>query len=253
MRRRRKSTAQPSSYRFGSTSHPAGHETTKSLTLDCQPVAGTLPLASRVCNDIARHQHAMLNPRASRSTCVGGRTLPQLVIDANSKGTHTSISGTPWCGWPGGTPLAIYFAASQQDTVALTRAELLLRCEDDPDLFVKPTPWASVFACTHGLWTPASERDIRKASRATQLALLRPTTIFPRDIGATRCRIPAGGPVARTLDGLCGVRLTGPPSSKLVHFGETWSTGGRVFRHTWTIKGSTLLSQRGPAPPQLWS
>jgi hypothetical protein len=74
--------------------------------------------------------------------------MPQLVIDANYKGAQTRFGGSPWCGWPGGTPLAIYFAASQRDTATLARAERLLRCEDDPDLFVKPTPYASVVACT---------------------------------------------------------------------------------------------------------
>jgi hypothetical protein len=234
------------------TYYPSGHQTTQSFTLDCAPVGGTLPLAARVCTDIARHREAMLNPRAPRSQCLGSQMIPQLVIDTNNKGAQTSFGGSPWCGWPGGTPLAIYFAASQRDTTMLARAEPLLRCEDDPDLFVKPTPYASVVACTHGLWTPASERDIATAERAPQLAPLRPATIFPRDIGAIRCRIPAGGPVSRALAGVCGVRLTGPPSSKLVHFVETWSQGQHIFRHRWTIKGSTLLSQRGPVPPQLW-
>ena len=117
-------------------------------------------------------------------------------------------------------------------------------------LLAKPTPWASVTACTHGLWTPASERDIRKAEGA--LSSLSPSTLFPRDIGATRCRIPAGGPAPRTLEGVCGVRLTGPPSAKLVHFVETWPPGGAAHRHTWTVSGSKLVSQRGAVPPQLW-
>jgi hypothetical protein len=46
--------------------------------------------------------------------------------------------------------------------------------------------------------------------------------------------------------------LTGPASRKLVHFVETWAPGKRIFRHHWTLRGSTLISQSGPVPPQLW-
>jgi hypothetical protein len=80
------------------TYYPAGNATTKNFTLDCEPVRGTLPLATRVCQDIARHRKAMLNPRTTtpRSTCGGSPTMPQLVIDATDKGARTSFSGSPW-------------------------------------------------------------------------------------------------------------------------------------------------------------
>lgn len=224
-----------------------GH--TKTFTLGCDPVSGTLPLRAQVCADVARHGRAMLDPRPARSVCGGGPLEPVVRVDTAD---GTSYSGIPNCGWPGGTPLAIFWDASGGDRGALRRDSARLRCEDDPALLVHPTPWASVFACTHGLWTPAAERAIRRAETATPLAGLRPATLFPRDPGAVRCRVPAGGPVARSLPGLCEVRLTGPASSKLVHFAESWRANGHSFRHRWTIRGATVVAERGPVPPQLW-
>jgi hypothetical protein len=228
---------------------------TKTFTLGCHPVSGSLPFAQRVCRDIASHPQAMLAPVPARSVCVGSPFMAQVEVNVmrGPRGLKFSpFAGNPNCNWPGGTPIAIYYAASIKDTHTLRRVEPLLRCEDDPMLLAKPTPWASVTACTHGLWTPASERVIRTAERAPQLAQLRPAAIFPRDIGVVRCRIAAGGFTSRTLDGLCGVRLTGPPSAKVVHFVETWGNGRHIFRHTWTVSGSRLVSQRGAVPPQFW-
>ncbi len=164
----------------------------------------------------------------------------------------SSFSGMPECGWPGGTPLAIYWDASRNDAVALRRDSARLRCEDNPTFFAEPPPFASIVACTRGLWTPAAERAIRSAEAAPQLALLRPHALLPADPGAVRCRIPAGGPTRRVFSGLCGVSLTGPPSSKLVHFVEAWTQGEHVFRHRWALRGSTLISEHGTVPPQLW-
>jgi hypothetical protein len=238
------------------TSHTsAGKARTSSYSLTCGPAGGTLPLAALVCADIERHRQAMLAPFPARSVCSGNPFMPlvELKVMRGPRGlTLSRFAGNPNCNWPGGAPLAVYYAASVNDAPMLSRVERLLRCEDDPMLLAKPTPWASVAACTRGLWTPASERDIRKAEEAPQFAPLSPSTLFPRDIGAIHCRIPAGGLAPRTLSGVCGVRLTGPPTSKLVHFVETWSPGGPVHRHRWTISGSTLLSERGPVPPQLW-
>jgi hypothetical protein len=237
------------------TAYKGNSNPTKTFTLGCQPVSGSLPFAQRVCRDIASHPQAMLAPVPARAVCVGSPFMSQVEVKVTRgpKGlTFSPFAGNPNCNWPGGTPIAIYYAASVKDTHTLNRLEPLLRCDDDPTLLAKPTPWASVAACTHGLWTPASERDIRKAEGAPQLALLRPSTLFPRDIGAIHCRIPAGGPNPRTLDGVCGVRLTGPPSAKLVHFVETWSLGGPAHRHTWTVSGSRLVGQRGAVAPQFW-
>lgn len=229
----------------------------RSFTLGCDPAAGTLPFAARVCRDIACLWRAMLNPRTPRSTCLGSPTMPQLVIDANNKGRKSGFSGSPWCGWPGGTPLAIYFAASQHDTAMLAQAEPLLRCEDDHDLFVKPTPWASVVACTRGLWTPRSERLIRLAEHALAIAVLQPRSLFPNDIGARRCAIPAGGPVRRTLAGLCGVSVKKVWSTPTVTFVESWprdaSANARaVFQITVENGRTRLTAKRGATPPQLW-
>jgi hypothetical protein len=239
-------------YVFAKDAQPK--EVTEHFSLGCRPVSGTLPFAARVCVDIARHRQAMLAPREQRSACGGSPFMPMLSISVKRGWSGGGISGSPWCGWPGGTPIEIYYAASVRDAKGLRRAEPLLRCEDDPLLFATPTPWASVAACTHGLWTRAAEQAIRVAATAPAIAGLNPGMLFPRDPGAKRCRIPAGGPSpGRTFAGLCEVKLTGAPSAKAVHFAETWSVARRRFTHSWVIRGRTLLTQSGSPPPQMWS
>ena len=180
--------------------------------------------------------------------------MPTLQIDVIRGASGGGFSGSPNCGWPGGTPLAIYYAASTRDTHALSLLEPRLRCEDDPAFFAKPTPWASVAACTRGLWTPSAERAIRVAMTSPQLAMLDPQHLFPADPGVRHCQIHGGGPApGRVFAGLCGVSLTGPPSAKIVRFVEAWSVGPRTFRHHWSVLGSTLITQSGASPPQLWS
>jgi hypothetical protein len=181
---------------------------------------------------------------------------PDVEVSVLKGSSGSSFGGAPECNWPGGAPLGIYFAAATRDARALRLIEPRLRCEDNPAFFVKPTPWASIVACVHGLWTPAAERSIRAAKRTREIGFLQPQKLFPADPGVVRCAISAGGPPRpsgrRTISGLCGVSLTGPASKKLVHFVETWADGKHVFRHHWTIRGSTLMTQRGPTPPQRW-
>ena len=219
--------------------------TTVRFALGCRPTSGSLPLAARICGDIARHRQAMLAPRGQRSTCAGGPRMPSVEVDVVRGAAGGGFSGSPGCGWPGGTPIAVYYAASVRDVHMLDLLEPRLRCEDDPAFFAQPTPWASIVACTHGLWTPAAERAIRIAERSKGLGHVR----FPADPGVVRCRIPAPH---RPLYGLCGVDLTGPASHKVVHLVETWAEGRRVFRHHWTIRGETVVAQSGPTPPQEW-
>lgn len=232
------------------TSYHLTAKTTRTFNLDCEPTSGTLPFAGRVCADIARHPQAMLAPRPQRSTCIGGPSMPTVEVDVLRGTRGGGPSGSPGCDWPGGTPLSIYYAASTRDEHLLRLMEPRLRCEDDPALFAKPTPWASVAACTHGLWTPRAERTIRLAKRSAAIAGF--ATLFPRDPGVVRCRIPAGGPQTRILHGLCGVSLTGPASRKTVHVVESWTVAGHAFRHRWVIRGSRLVAQGGAVPPQLW-
>lgn len=224
---------------------------TQHFSLNCKPTGGTLPLRAQVCAEIIAHQQAMLAPRKERSACSGSPFMPTVDVSVKRGAAGGGLSGSPYCAWPGGAPLAIYYAASTKDARALRRAEPLVRCDEDRSLAVSPTPWASVAACIHGLWTPAAEWAIRRAETATALANLAPTTLFPGDPGARRCRIPAGGPQMRTFPGLCEVKLTGPPSAKLVHFAETWYLDGRHWTHRWTIRGRTLVSTSGAPPPQL--
>lgn len=182
--------------------------------------------------------------------------MPQVAVTTKASGRYGSFAGLPNCGWPGTTGLAIYFAAAKRDERGLRLTELRLRCDDDPALLARPTPWASVAACTHGLWTPRTERLIRLAEQAPAIAVLQPRSLFPSDIGARRCAIPAGGPVRRTLAGLCGVSVKGVWSTPTVTFVESWPRSGHaharaVLQVTVTNGRARLNARRGSLPPQL--
>jgi hypothetical protein len=229
---------------------------TRSFTLTCEPPAGTLPLGARVCQDIARHPRAMLDPGPARSGCFGG-DMPELKVVATVSGSKTSFGGRPFCNWPGGTAVAIYWEATQADSSRLDWIEPRLRCDEDPTLLERPTPWASLVACLRGFWTPRNERLIRLAASVPALAYLQPRRLFPHQIGARRCTIPAGGPRMTTLRGLCGVYLKHPRSNPTVNLVETWPRGhNRTARHVWQLTVANgrarLVGERGPLPPQRW-
>jgi hypothetical protein len=246
------------------TSYLSGVRSTQSFSLKCRPVSGTLPFAARICGDIARHPQAMLRPLPNRWTCAGGPNMPELTITTTSGGKTATFAGAPGCGWPGGTPLAIYFAAARRDSHVLDLIEPRLRCEDDPVLLATPTPYASVAACVHGLWTQRTEPLIRLAEQAPKLAQLRLDRLFPHDIGARRCTIPAGAPnladgptYVGAVRGTCGVTVRNVWSTAHVAFVLTWprTTNSAQRRHTWHVvirRGRpVLLGERGPLPPQL--
>jgi hypothetical protein len=221
------------------------------FSLRCDPAGGTLPFAPRVCRDIAAHPQAMLAPTRARSLCVGGPNMPGLTVTLDG---HASLNGSPFCNWPGGTALGIYWAASRHDAAMLARVEPRLRCDDDPALLVKPTPWASVAACVHGRWTPRTERLIRIAGRVPALDGFFPARLFPVDIGARRCTIPTGGLAMRRLRGTCGVNVTRVWGTPTVAFVERWPTATGSARHMWRVivrRGRpTLADESGPTPPQ---
>lgn len=241
------------------TTHTGGSRVTHVFSLACDPARGSLPLAARVCADIRRHPQAMLEPLPFRSTCAGGPLMPELTVTTARAGKTASFTGSPGCGWPGGTPLSVYFAATQRDTHLLRLMEPRLRCEDDGTLLAQPIPWASVTACVHGLWTPRSERLIRLAEHARKLALIRPAGLFPSDIGARRCEIPAGDPHASAfVRGSCGVYVTKVWPTPRVTFVEDWprSTGRGFWRHRWHVVirngRPALVTETGPVAPQFW-
>ena len=240
------------------TTYPSAKRTTQSFTLGCRPVSGTLPLRVRVCGDIARHARAMLDPGPARSTCGGGPFMAVLTISTVDNGKHADFAGSPGCGWPGGTPLSVYFSAVRQDRHGLDLMEPRLRCDSDPTLLARPTPWASVTACVRGLWTPRTARLIRIAERVTPIGALQPLRLFPTQIGARRCAIPAGGPFRRKpLQGLCSVSVKRVWSTPTITFAETWplTTGAHarsVLQVTVVDGHARLTSRRGSVPPQLW-
>ena len=185
--------------RINITMFTGNKQQTKSFTLGCRPVTGTLPLALRVCRDIARHPRAMLNPLPARTNCSGSPTMPQLTVTTSRDGEKASFGGSPNCGWPGGAALAVYFLAAQRDAQGLDRSEPLLRCDDNPTLLARPTPWASVVACVRGLWTPRTERLIRVAERLPAIAALGASLFRPSSAPAA-ARSP---PEARTQGSYC--------------------------------------------------
>jgi hypothetical protein len=237
-----------------STPDRDGNRIEKRFTLRCDPPAGTLPLAERVCRDIRRHPQAMLAPAPHRWVCLGRLHPTVVAVRGTAGGGRLAFDGVPNCYWPGGTPLAIYHAAAFGNAVGLDRAEPRLRCEDDPVLLGHPTPAASAVACVRGLWTPRAARLIRLAKSVPALAAL-PARLFPANVGVLPCRIPVGGPVRRTLAGKCGVSIKNNWSMPTVSFVESWPGRGKP-RHIWrvTIRGAnaTLTEETGPPPPQRW-
>jgi hypothetical protein len=226
----------------------------RQYSLDCRPAGGSIPFAARLCKDIARHPLSMLDPPRSRSVCAGAVNGPVVSVSSNWNGRRASFAGEPGCDWPGGTGLAVYWAAVDKDEHALGQFEPRLRCDDDPTLLAKPTPWRSVFACTHGLWTPRTAKLIRIAEQVPPIPGLAPRSLFPQQIGTRRCRILAGGEGVRHLAGSCEVNVTRVWDHPRVSLTENWSAGSGMRRHTWvvTIVGNKgkLTGQRGPVAPQ---
>jgi hypothetical protein len=215
-----------------------------------------MPDAAQLCRDIRRHPTSMLAPPPSRSVCSGLIFGPVVHVRVRWRGRTSSFGGEPGCDWPGGTALAVYWAASRGDGRTLHLLAGRLRCDDDPVLLAKPTPWRSVFACTHGLWTPRTAKLIQVAETVPQIAGLRPGTLFPRQIGVERCRMSAAGLRQRLLSGSCEVNVESVWRSPRVSFTESWPVGTKVARHTWIVRviagKPRLESERGATPPQWW-
>lgn len=238
---------------------PPAYRRVESYTLRCSPAGGTLPYAKRVCRDVAAHPRAMLDPPPARSACGKPVSGPNLTVSARRDGRSRALAGQPFCDWPGGTALGVYWAATQHDPRMLRLAESRLRCEDDPRLLARPTPNASVFACTHGFWTPHDERLIRLAERVRELRILGPRRLFPHDVGVEPCRIAVGGPTTRVVDGRCGVAVRRAWSEPVVSFVESIASsaasGGRGYRHRWVVRivrgRPRLVSQSRNAVVQL--
>jgi hypothetical protein len=229
---------------------------TRSFSLVCGPPGGTLPLAARVCRDIRLHPRAMLRPPRRHSVCLGSPWSPELTVVAYAAGNKTTLSGIPFCDWPGGTALGLYWGAARTDERTVALAEPRLRCDEDPVLLGSPTPFASVAACVYGHWTPRTERLIQIVERSRAIARLRPRRLFPHDIGALPCTIPVGGPVTgRTLAGQCGVYVKHVWASPAVTLVEAWPRENNgVHRHVWRFvvrHGHALLvDESGPTLPQ---
>jgi len=232
---------------------------TQAFTLVCEPTSGTLPLAASVCDDIRRYPGPMLDPGRPHWVCTGYVFGPALMVVAKANGATTRFGGEPFCDWPGGTALGVYYEAATRDVRVLAKIEPRLRCDEAPVLHESS---ANITACTHGLWTARSERLIREAERVPEIAGLVPERLFPSDIGAEDCTIPAGGPPPDSeRHGRCQITLKNTGSVPTVDFVEDWplragGNGSRAARHIWRVlitkSGATLLSQSGPVPPQLW-
>lgn len=243
------------SYYFGK-SHFSKPQT-RTYYLTCGPVGGTLPYASRICADIARHPQPMLDPLPARIVCSGGLTAPQVTVTSKSNGKSTTFSAVPDCTWPDGVGAAVYFEAASHETAYLASTERRLRCEDDPSLLTTPTPQLSVFACRHNLWTPRTAKLVRIADRAPAIRSLDGAKLFPVQIGDRQCVIHGGGPAPGVVfRGVCEVTVKKVWSKPTVTFVESWSDGGRQF-HAGAriiIRGNRVVAVREiGVPPQLWA
>lgn len=244
------------SYYFGK-SHFAKPQT-RTYSLTCGPVGGTLPFASRICADIARHPQPMLDPLPARGVvCSGGPFEPQVTVTTAREGKKTTFSAVPNCTWPDGVGVAVYFDAATRQARSLTPTEQRLRCEDDPALLVTPTPQLSVFACRHNLWTPRTAKLIRIANRAPAIRSLDGSKLFPAQIGDRQCVIHGGGPAPGVVfHGVCEVTVKNVWSTPTVTFVESWSLGGKRLRagERLIIKGNRVVAVHElGVPPQLWA
>lgn len=197
----------------------------------------------------------MLKPAVARSVCAGPAGGPNMVVTTHRGDHGWKLAGEPGCNWPGGAPLDVYFAAANHDLRSLALAESRLRCDDDPVLLVRPTPWASAVACLHGFWTARNERLIRTAEQAVPLGASQGRDLFPRDVGVEPCLIPAGGLVTRTIKGHCQVTVEKAWSTPEVSFVEAWGSPGASHRHRWVVRvdggRARLVAQSGGVIPQL--
>jgi hypothetical protein len=127
-------------------------------TLTCDPPAGTLPFAARICADIRAHPLATVAPPVARTFC-GGAVAPsprvpgtfpygievKAVVDGRK-----SVFGDDRpreCDWPVGWAAGLYRAAVANDARALAASEARLGCLEDPALLAQPTPWTLVYRC----------------------------------------------------------------------------------------------------------
>lgn len=242
------------SYYFGK-SHFAKPQT-RSYSLTCGPVGGTLPYAPRICADISRHPQPMLDPLPARIVCAGRPNGPLVTVTSTHNGKTTTFTAAPDCTWPDGVGAAVYFDAASQEAAYLGPTERRLRCEDDPALLATPTPRLSVFACRHNLWTPRTAKLIRIADRTAAVRSLDGSKLFPTQIGDRQCVIHGGGPAPGVVfHGICEVTVKRVWSTPTVTFVESWHVNGKRFRagERMVIESGRVVSVHGIGiPPQLW-
>jgi hypothetical protein len=121
---------------------PVGDRRIEPFTLHCDPTGGDMPNRVELCRLIAKHPQAMLFPFHSISAC----DIPASVkVSGVSHGRVVRFDRSI-CEWPGSTGSFAYYAAtfSPHD---LAIAAVRLRCDEDPSLLRKPTPWTRVHAC----------------------------------------------------------------------------------------------------------
>lgn len=227
---------------------------TRSYSLTCGPVGGTLPYAGRICGDIARHPQPMLDPLPARTVCSGDPFAPQVTVTSERNGKTATFTAVPDCTWPDGVGAAVYFDAASHEVAYLVPTERRLRCEDDPSLLATPTPEPSVFACRHNLWTPRTAKLIRIADHAPAVRSVDGSKLFPHQIGDRQCVMHGGGPAPGVVfNGVCRVTVKKVWSTPTVTFVESWGDGGKRWRagERLIFKGSRVVAvhQIG-VPPQ---
>jgi hypothetical protein len=233
-------------------------ERTQSFSLSCNPPAGTLSLAERVCEDIGLYPRTMLNPRLrlGPGLCFAGQGYPRLSVTATANGVKTSFGGMPGCGWPDGDAIGVYYYATQGDEAGLARFEGGVRCGEDPVWLMRPVYRTIIRLCRYGSGPSRVQRVIRIAKQAAAIAALRPQHLFPTDTGWQSCKITFGGMApGKRLAGQCGVWVNHARSAPTVTFAVAWPPGKGTARHTWSVAvdglRAAVVAEDGPVPPQL--
>lgn len=106
---------------FFSKAHFAKTQT-RTYSLTCGPVGGTLPYARRICVDIPRHRQPMLDPLPPLGiVCTGGPNQGQVTVVSTRDGS--------WCGIP-----AISAAAARSLARPSSRSQVgtSSRCSESP-------------------------------------------------------------------------------------------------------------------------
>jgi hypothetical protein len=234
------------------------------FTLTCNPPAGTMPFAARLCADIAKHPIGMLTPVSPASAACSinfrtaiatasaaipsflappgstrGRTQTRLTVSVQSGGETTELPG----GCAAGPAYFIYLAAAANDAATIARLEPELRCEEGANALALESELPSAAeACFSGAWTAANARMIRIAEQAPAIAALHPAQLFTAEPGTRLCNL--AGTTSQ-----CGVWVAG----STVSFAVDWSGHPMTARTLMPAPENPFFSPPPVTHSDVWS